>query len=326
MAVAPKYDVPSLVTVAGVRNNYFNRFDRDSRRYDAGSTLSVAVPRHWGEHLLRTGVQVCHTSYDGIDASLPVAVVRADGTPFQRIDFIGNPAVSASATDVAAFVEDQWSVDPRLTVHAGVRYAHDGIASGQARGAPHRRRRATVRERPHSRQGGHRPVLGHAAAERRRLPGPPGAPHHRVRRSGPTTPRRRAGHRARRSTGCAAPRSTTWNVELDQMLARNLLARVGYRNTHGSDQLVVDPLAEQGTLLLSSRGRSRSHDVRGDRAPPVRAGGHVTVSYVRSRRTRGNLNDFVSLFGDLRDPIIRRRRVFAAAVRRAQSIPGLGRR
>jgi hypothetical protein len=32
--------------------------------------------------------------------------------------------------------------------------------------------------------------------------------------------------------------------------------------------------------------------------------GHITASYVHSS-TKGDLNDFVSLFGDLRDPVIR---------------------
>jgi hypothetical protein len=54
MNVAPKYDAASLVTVEGARSNYFNRFDRDSRRYDATSTLAVALPHHWRGHLLRT--------------------------------------------------------------------------------------------------------------------------------------------------------------------------------------------------------------------------------------------------------------------------------
>jgi len=303
MNVAPKYDVPSLVTVTGVRNNYFNRFDRNSRRYDANSTLSVAVPHHWGEHLLRTGVQVGHTSYDGIDASLPVDVARADGTLFQRIEFLGKGAVSASATDVAAFVEDQWSVHPRLTVHAGVRFADDGIASGQAV-AP----RVDAVLRPFS--NGRTVVKAGFGRFSDTLPlNAADFQDHQARRviglgdQGQTfastllTPRTPV-------DALRTPLSTTWNVELDQMVARNLLARVRYRNTHGSDQLVVDPLAEQGTLLLSSRGRSRSHEFEATVRRQFDSRGQVNVSYVRSS-TRGNLNDFVSLYGDLRDPIIR---------------------
>jgi len=107
--------------------------------------------------------------------------------------------------------------------------------------------------------------------------------------------------------GLRTPNSTAWNVELDQVIAINLLARVGYRRSNGSDQLIVDPNRQYGTpeaLLLSSDGRSRSHEIEATLRRTFKNQNHLTASYVRSS-TKGNLNDFVSLFGDLRDPIIR---------------------
>src|SRR5262249_12400986 len=60
--------------------------------------------------------------------------------------------------------------------------------------------------------------------------------------------------------GLQTPNTTSWNVEVDQLLATGLFARAGYRQTKGSDQLVVDPSAAQGTLWLSSRGTSKSRE------------------------------------------------------------------
>src|SRR5262249_17363915 len=90
----------------------------------------------------------------------------------------------------------------------------------------------------------------------------------------------------------------------DQMLSRGLLARVGYRHHHSVDQLLVDPQAADGALQLSSTGTAQSHEIEATLRQQLPNGGHVTASYVRSS-TRGDLNDFVSLFGNMRDPIIR---------------------
>jgi hypothetical protein len=86
------------------------------------------------------------------------------------------------------------------------------------------------------------------------------------------------------------------------MLTHSLLARVGYRQSHSTDQLLVQ--SDANSLTLSSTGTARSHEIETTLRQQLPMGGHVTASYVRSS-TKGDLNDFVSVFGDLRDPIIR---------------------
>jgi hypothetical protein len=104
--------------------------------------------------------------------------------------------------------------------------------------------------------------------------------------------------------GLSSPATTAWNVEVDQMLTTGLLARVGYRHSHSTDQLIVDPQSENGALMLSSTGSAQSHELETTLRQQLPKGGQVTASYVRSS-AKGDLNDFVSLFGDLRDPIVR---------------------
>src|SRR5262249_45524290 len=60
--------------------------------------------------------------------------------------------------------------------------------------------------------------------------------------------------------GLQMPTSTAWNAEVDQLVAANWLARAGYRETKGSNQLVVDPLMDEGAMQLSNRGTSRSRE------------------------------------------------------------------
>jgi len=54
---------------------------------------------------------------------------------------------------------------------------------------------------------------------------------------------------------------------------------------------------------LSSNGRTQTRQLETTLHRKLQ-GGEINVSYVRAS-TKGDLNDFVSLFGDLRDPIIR---------------------
>ncbi len=90
-------------------------------------------------------------------------------------------------------------------------------------------------------------------------------------------------------------------MELDQRLATDLMLRVGYPERHGKRELVMDPLDD--ALSLSSGGRSRSRAFEVTVKRRLNPKGELNFSYVRSA-TRGNLNDFVSLFGTTRDPII----------------------
>jgi TonB dependent receptor/TonB-dependent Receptor Plug Domain len=299
MAVAPKHDDTTLVTVSGLRNNYFNTFDRDSRRYDAHATFAISLPTAFGQHLLRSGGQLAHTSYDGIDASGPVTIAGADGSTLGRIEYVGSPNVGASNTEIAGFVEDQWAVNPYVTINGGVRYAYERIAGDQTL-AP--RVDATIRpfERTVIKGGVGRffdalplNAADFESQQARSLTnyGPNGSATTQllVNRITPE--------------GLKMPASTAWNIEIDQALQADLLVRIGYRQTRGSNQLIVDPMFDAGTLTLSSRGRSRSDEIETTLRRQFKNGSHMTASYVRSN-AKGDLNDFVSIFGDLREPVI----------------------
>ena len=304
LAIAPKYDAAaSRVTVSGYRSNYFNRFDRDSRRYDATSTLAIAAPGHFGDHLMRVGGQFSHTTYDGIDASSPVIVMRADGSTLRQIDYAGSSSVGADNTEIAGFIEDQWAISRFVTVNGGVRYAYERIVGDQTL-AP----RVDVSIRPF--ENGRTVVKGGIGRFYDALPlNAADFDRQQARR---ITEYDALGNATGTSFfvnrvaagGLQAPSSTVWNVELDQMLTDRLLARVGYRDTRGSNQLIVDPIQYDGTMLLSSNGSTRSQEFEATLRRQFKKAGHLTASYVHSK-TEGDLNDFVSLFGDVREPIIR---------------------
>ena len=299
--VMPKYATPSQVRVNGIAGNYFNRFDRNSRRYDAGSTLSAAIDNRWGAHVVNIGGQFAHASYDGIDASLPVIISRADGTRLRRIDFVGTPAVASSKNEEAAFVEDQWSVNKNVTFHAGVRYGRDSLSDDHtlaprfdASVVPFAGRNTVVKAGI-GQFHGKLPLNadGFAARQRRLITDLEGSPFEG----------RSIFIENRLDTdGLRTPTTTTWNVEVDHEIARDLLARVSYRRSSGSQQLVVDSI-ENEALVLSSNGSSRSRELEATIRRRFTTLGELNFSYVRSR-AEGDLNDYVALFGDVRDAII----------------------
>ena len=69
MAVRPKGTGPSQLSPDGLRRNYFNEIDRQSRQLEL-STARLQSFR-WGaqEHLVKVGGQLMATSFDGIDRS-----------------------------------------------------------------------------------------------------------------------------------------------------------------------------------------------------------------------------------------------------------------
>jgi hypothetical protein len=299
--VAPKYGSTSFVNVNGVAGNYFNRFVRDSRRYDAGSTFGSTVENGLGAHLVNIGVQFARANYQGTDDSLPVVVSGSDGAPLRHIDFVGNPVVSSSKNELAAFVEDQWSLNPNVTLHAGLRYGYDSLSDDHslaprfdASFVPFTGRNTVVKAGV-GQFHGRLPLNADGFADRqRRL----------------ITDLAGSSYDARAvlvenrldADGLRTPVTTTWNVELDHEIARDLLARVSYRRSSGSRQLVIDSIVNDA-LVLSSNGRSRSRELEATVRRTFASRGEVNISYVRSK-AEGDLNDYVSLFGDVRDPII----------------------
>ena len=105
--------------------------------------------------------------------------------------------------------------------------------------------------------------------------------------------------------GLRTPLSDLWHLELHRAIDDGMQVRVGYRARRGARELVVDPIADTEEMLLSNDGTSRSHELELTVQRRLREGGELNMSYVWAR-TYGNLNDFVTIFGDQRDPIVHR--------------------
>lgn len=303
LTLRPKAEIPSQLTPDGLRENYFNDLERNTSRFDLLASLTRPIPGRLGEHLLKVGGGVGRSRFDGTDRGLPIEVLGSDGTLVQRIDFLGDPALTGTDFEYSAFVQDRFRLGPRLGVEAGLRYDYDELVDAHQL-APRfsvayafdDTGRTVVR-------GGvgvfHDHVYLHAGSFdsfQRRVEtsfGPDGEP------IGPPIV-----FENRTGETLESPRSTTWNVELDRELTEDLALRVGYRERYGQEELVVDRLVEggRGTLLLSSDGES-FHRELGVTLRVTRAKNELFVAYAKSRST-GDLNNFGTLYQNQRSPLV----------------------
>ncbi len=303
VAVGPKSHGPSRLTPEGLRDNYFNELDRDSLRFEVASSCTHAPSDFFGEHIMKIGGNVSYTSFTGTDMGRPVEFLGNGGSVIQRVEYLGDPTVSGEDVQVSAYVQDRWRLTDRLGFDIGLRYDYDRLVS-EHQLAPRVSTAFALDQKGRTviKAGWgifYDRVLLYADRfdrfQRRveRNFGADGSP------EGPSlvfAPRVA-------DEGLDMPRSTTWNVALSQVLAKDLQLRVNYRERRGSKELIVDRVENgaSGAMLLSSRGKSLSREL--DVTLRVkRERNELFISYARARTT-GDLNDFAALYQDLRTPL-----------------------
>jgi hypothetical protein len=87
--------LPFILRPEENKGSFFNRQDRDSRRYEWQEVYRHRPITAAGQHLFSFGANVSHSNFDGVHASNPVQVRRSDGTLAQLIEFVGPSRVGA---------------------------------------------------------------------------------------------------------------------------------------------------------------------------------------------------------------------------------------
>jgi hypothetical protein len=105
----------------------------------------------------------------------------------------------------------------------------------------------------------------------------------------------------------STPFNLTWNVEMDQEIRPNVIARVNYLSSRSFEEFIVNPLynAPGGpVLLLSNTGGSRYHELETTLRVRARENADFNISYVQSL-SRGDLNTLSAVFVPFEQPVIR---------------------
>ena len=307
-----------LVTPEGWGGNFFNAWSRTSNAFEAIPTLQLPQKSWLGHHDIRFGMDISHRSYDGPDQSHAIELLRQDQSVAERIDFAGDGLLSASDTEVAEFIEDQWSLHSHLALNLGGRFSSQSIGREAAFGphlglsyAPGKSGKTVIRASSAIFYG-HVPLLAadfnHAPTRITSFFGSSG-----LMTGAPTSlvnvcVNSHHGFTLQECDDGTSPRTFSWSAELDHEFSRTLLVRLSYLDSQTRNLSEVGPrlglLGSTPVLGLSDDGGSRYHrvEVAARIHPSERS--DLNLAYVWSR-SRGDLNTLSDVFVPFEEPVIR---------------------
>jgi outer membrane receptor protein involved in Fe transport len=305
--VEPQGDLPMELQPDTILGNFFNRQHRTTSSYQIVHVLTAHREGFGGSHLLKAGVDVMHTQYDGTSESHAVLIERADGAVVRRLDFSGPATVQAvGATEAAVFAQDRVQVHPRWYVEAGMRVDRDGVL-----------RRVNLSPRVGTAvmlsESGSAVLRGGWGVFVERTPSMAGAfttfeglVDTRYDRSVPLQP----DAVSIRVTNTVAPFletpvSNTWDAAFDYRLNPRWAFRVGTMRREGRHELIVAPtIADSGVeRRLSSDGRSSYRDVEFAAQYTRGASVDVEATYTRSH-SEGDLNVLTNYYDVVLAPVV----------------------
>jgi len=320
-AVGAQGDANMVLTPTGELGNYFHRESRQESRVEWLENAGKALTNGIGVSDLKFGLSVAHTNNSGQTINHPVEIRDAQGNLLRQIAFSRQGPFDQSDTEVSIYAQNHWMPTPGLAFDFGARLEHQAATHTQ-RIAP----RAGMAWTPF--RGGATILRGGFGIYYDRVPlnifafsrSPeqiittygPGA----VILDGPRLFQNLAetvsGKRfplvdSNNAASNFAPYSKTWNLEVEQTVAKRLRLRASYLGNVSDGVITLTPRNGQGVdaYVLGGRGRSNYRQVEVTAKVRWLKDQEMVFSYVRSR-TRGNLNEFSWYLGDFPSPIIPR--------------------
>jgi hypothetical protein len=308
-----------VLTPDNWEGNWFNAWTRASTQQELLQNYQSGKKDWAGRHTLRVGGEFVHRSYNDLSKSHPVQLLRPDGSLAELITFQGTGVLKAEDTEVAAFAQDHWAFNDHIALDYGVRF------SGQTLGAhatfaprlglvysPGRNAKTIIRsgiglfyDRLPLLAGDFTQNLTRVVTYYDTLGNPLGPPivlsnfYEKKDEHGVVVP---SNNRLD-----STPFNLTWNVEMDQEIRPNVMARVNYLSSRSYEEFIVNPLynAPGGpVLLLNNTGGSRYHELETTLRVRGRENADFNISYVESL-SRGDLNTLSAVFVPFEQPVIR---------------------
>lgn len=280
---------------------WFNRQHRESRRYELLEVFNFAPLKARGTHSLKTGVNFSRTSFHGTDTSEPVRIIDANAFFVQTIVFFGAGVLQRDQNEFSTFLQDKWILNSHVVFDLGLRYDRDSIGKNNNL-APRLGFVVTPTDSDRT------VVRGGIGIFYDKIPLNVGSFEQYQSRSASTffaPGLQQIGFHLLQNTApehLENPYSLAWNIQIDHQLNQRLLLRLGYEDRNTRRDFVLVPSFTQ--LLLQNEGRSRYRELQATARFRFQEGRNIFLSYVHSQ-ARGNLNDFNTYFGNLKQAVIR---------------------
>ena len=302
--------------------NYFATQDRHSRRLEFFSVYQFPSQEFlFGSHEMKVGVDLNSVTNQMNFSARPVNIVRADSSLAERIVFDPASQIRVSNREYVGFVQDRWMVRPNLSVDLGLRYenqqiAHEKNVAPRAGFAwsPFNEDRTVIR-------GGvglfydkvplNIRSFAQYPARTVTLFGPDGISiidqRHFTNVLVSTRPIAPLDFRRSGADTGFVPENLTWNLQLDQIVNSRLTLRANLINSHTENIYIVNPELDfrgDSAIVLRSAGNATYRALELTARVQLPQKNMLYFSYVRSR-SRADLNDFNSYFGDFGAPVTR---------------------
>ena len=308
-----------ILTVDNWEGNWFNSWTRAGRQQELLQNYESPRLNWGGRHTFKVGGDFVHRSYSDNSKSHPVELERPDGSLAELITFRGAGVLRAQDTELSLFAQDHWAFNDHLAMDYGLRYAAQTLGSRTAFAprlglvySPGKSAKTIIRsgiglfyDRLPLLAGDFTQNLTRAVNYYDTQGMPSGPPivlqnyyQEKVEHGIVVPSNNRLG---------STPYNLTWNVELDQEIRPNVIARVNYLSSRSYQEFIINPLynaSPEPLMLLSNTGGSRYHELETTLRFKFREDADINVSYVNSL-ARGDLNTLAYVFVPFEQPVIR---------------------
>lgn len=300
-----------VFTIAPQTNSggFFNRQNRETLRYEAQAIYSLPAFDWNGQHLLKFGGGFGYTTFDGTNINNDVRIARADGTLNQLQSYQGNGILSRNKSEIGFFVQDKWTVNPRLTVDLGVRFDRDNLGE-------------TINPAPRVGfvlspfQDNKTVIRGGVGVFFSKIPLNVGVFEQNqnvsIRRfaaNGITPIGETLFRNVLENGDIKTPYSIGWNLQFDRELSDRFFIRAGFEQRETKRDFLLNPFLgttpNEGIYELGNGGSSSYRELLLMTRVRLQKNRDLFFSYTRSR-TVGDLNTFGNFAGNIPNPIVRK--------------------
>jgi len=115
-----------VLTPDGAEGNYYLRAHTNARRWQ--TLVNFYMPHQWhGRHDFMLGTDLDRLSYNQFFHRSTISAVREDGSLAFQAAFIGAVPARTYNSEISAYIQDRWSVLPRLLIEPGARFDWDEV-------------------------------------------------------------------------------------------------------------------------------------------------------------------------------------------------------